>query len=515
MRIELNAGGLSGGIAIHTFQNDLSKVTKKIDNVVSAFQTVKNKTNALTGGVGQLGGAISGLESRLKTETQKQEKVQVVQEKVSSFIDLALKIDGDVASKVSQNEKALFQKYPSLKPVLPEEKKWYEEIWKIVVLSPVGYAVTKLIDHYVRKNIGDRTLAEFIFDTLHSAVDASANFLKKAYTLYENTIGKVRDAVVDTVLAVVGEAGKLVAWTIGGIVTLHKWAPIALLAGATYLTQKVGRAVVTGITKCVSAVADFAKEAWGTIKDVGSKLLKSIGPVVAIVGGIAMLATCFAAAPIGILAVAGTVLVGLFAANSIANASADLYHIWFGNPDMVGKTNFLKMGVTAVTGGIGSLFGQKELGIKIGNIIYTAAEVTSIVISLDMLRGKLVQHAGNSGTLGGTLKNIKTGLGNAWKELPEGIKGLQYIVTKVPILDIPYQMKLLSFSVPALTTTLSTVKTVKDFGENIGKIGDAVGFTEKKEEKECVVQLNDVKGLLQIGDKFDEISNAFEVMRAF
>lgn len=517
MRIELNAGGLSGGIAVQSFQNDLSKVSKKIDDVVGAFQTVKKKTNDLTGGVGKLQTALSGIESRIKTDTKKQDGIEVAQQKVGSFIDLALKIDSEAAACVSKNQKELFNKYPSLKPVLPEKKKWYEELWKVVVLTPVGYVVTKLIDNYVRKNIGNRSISEFIFDSLHGLVDGAANFIKKTYQFYEGTIGRIRDTLVTGLIAIGGAV-------ITGIATIGTAAieGVKFLVGtAVDIVKTVGPAVVSGLKHVASVAWEGLKKMGSAIVDFGKKLLKSIGPAVAIVGGIATVVTCIVAAPVGGLALAGAILIGLYAANTAVNGAVDLYNVWLGDPDKVGKTNVLKSLVTGITGGIGSLFGNKEFGIKFGEVLFAAGEIATVVIAVDQLICKFIQMPFVAPTIGGTLKNIGTGLSNIGKSLPEMFRGIGYIVTQTPMSQWIGQFKLMRISLPAIHSTLKELPVLMDV---FGDLGDSLKSLDNYVKLDKLpgssfmfnlIDFSEFKSILDVGNKVDGIGDGIKVIQAF
>ena len=125
MHIEINAGGLSGGIAVASFQNGMKKYVSKTDGMISSFKAVRTKTYNLNGGVGtHLEGAVNQVLARERTEEQRKSGAETVQAKSNDFLDLAIRVDKQVTSIVKQDRKELYGKYPSLKPSLAQ---WAKE----------------------------------------------------------------------------------------------------------------------------------------------------------------------------------------------------------------------------------------------------------------------------------------------------------------------------------------------------------------------------------------------------
>lgn len=126
MKIEINAGGLLGG-AIADFQSDINNFSNSIDKVIDAFAKVKTDTYNLTGGVGNLQGALDAVQSRIAKESAKKEAINTVKNKTKDFIDLAINIDAQVAQNVNINKEEFYTKYPDLRPFSESKKAWYEK----------------------------------------------------------------------------------------------------------------------------------------------------------------------------------------------------------------------------------------------------------------------------------------------------------------------------------------------------------------------------------------------------
>ena len=125
MRIALNAGGL-GGTTISSFQSDAASLTSKIDGLIVCFTSVKSQTRNLNGGVGRLQGALDGIQARANTETARKSSATAVQNKVNSFLMIAIQVDNQVAAVVLKNKEEFYKVNPWLKPT--SEKPWYEKL---------------------------------------------------------------------------------------------------------------------------------------------------------------------------------------------------------------------------------------------------------------------------------------------------------------------------------------------------------------------------------------------------
>ena len=152
MHIEINAGGLSGGIAVSSFQSGMKKYISGTDGMISSFKAVRTKTYNLNGGVGtHLEGAVNQVLARERTEEQRKSGAETVQAKSNSFLELAIRVDKSVANMVKQDRKELYGQYPSLKPSLwSDAKKWLSDVWK----GLCGFAQTVAdVTHFIADSI--------------------------------------------------------------------------------------------------------------------------------------------------------------------------------------------------------------------------------------------------------------------------------------------------------------------------------------------------------------------------
>lgn len=119
MRIELNAGGLRGLISIATFGADYNNLISKSRNVIASFKTVKQKTVCMSGGVGNLQGAVDQIDRRIKTEEAKVEKMEAVGKKFGEFLSNTVKTDKHVADIVKLNKNEFYKVNPWARPPKP------------------------------------------------------------------------------------------------------------------------------------------------------------------------------------------------------------------------------------------------------------------------------------------------------------------------------------------------------------------------------------------------------------
>lgn len=116
MRIEINAGGLGGALAVHDYLGDIDTLTEKSNLVITSFTTVKNKICNVTGGLGNLAEAVNEIDTRLRRDSGDNELAKEVRKKSDSFLDLAISVDKQVAKLVTKNQKEFFAQNPHLKP---------------------------------------------------------------------------------------------------------------------------------------------------------------------------------------------------------------------------------------------------------------------------------------------------------------------------------------------------------------------------------------------------------------
>ena len=130
MHIEINAGGLGTGLAVGEFQLNMAGFISDAESMISCFKTVQNDALSLSGGVGNLQGAVDEISQRIRQEEDKLDSAVTVQNKANDFLELAVRVDQQVASQVRKNKNQFYQKYPHLEPVdSTEEENWGEKAW--------------------------------------------------------------------------------------------------------------------------------------------------------------------------------------------------------------------------------------------------------------------------------------------------------------------------------------------------------------------------------------------------
>ena len=146
MRIEINAGGISGAITVLQFQAAASKHLEKSNDVISAFVTVQRKTSQIEGQTPRLQEAQAALDERVQIEENRKAQVERVKQGVEDFLSHTVETDARVSNCVSQNTEKFYQVNPWLRP--PQEKwyqRWYENAEKFLI-----GAVDKVIDQVAK-----------------------------------------------------------------------------------------------------------------------------------------------------------------------------------------------------------------------------------------------------------------------------------------------------------------------------------------------------------------------------
>lgn len=268
MRIEISAGGI-GGISVADFQSDMQTYIVNAESVISSFKVVQNSTCNLNGGVGSLQGALDEIDQRVASEAAVQNRAQHVQSKAADFIQLAERIDKQVAVDVNQNKDELYRVNPWLRPnVSAEDTPWYEDAWNW--LCDKG---------------------EQIADGLKKAWDWTKDTAKKAWDgLVEFYIENKK--IIDTVLIVVGAIAAIAAVVFsGGTALVPLLGAIGVSAStATVISSAVAvLAVVSTVASSTLNVIDTWAEiddptfnAWQTglnITSAVSNLVYSIGNI--------------------------------------------------------------------------------------------------------------------------------------------------------------------------------------------------------------------------------------------
>lgn len=229
MRIEINAGGLAGGIAVAEYQLNMSSFISSAESVISSFKTVKNETYGLSGGAGNLQGALDDISSRIQQEEAKKADAVTIQQKSNDFFDLAIRVDKQVATLVNKNKDEFYKTNPWLKPVTTttEDKSYVEQAW----------------------------------DWLCGAGEAIADGLEQAWDWVKDTASKAwaglvefyneHKKIIDTILIVVGAVAAIAAVVFTGGLAL---VPLLGALGVSTATA-IAISTTVAVIAVVSTVA--------------------------------------------------------------------------------------------------------------------------------------------------------------------------------------------------------------------------------------------------------------------
>ncbi|MCR4645638.1 MAG: hypothetical protein K5695_09560 [Oscillospiraceae bacterium] len=184
MRIELNAGGLSNGAAISTFQSDFGAMAGRTRKMVQSFQQVRNYAYHMNGGVGILQDAVDDISARITQDEGRTEAIEAAVRKADDFVDLAKKVDKSVREIVIKNQDEFYRVNPWAKPPPPpEEKKCYQKAWDWCCkkVNDIKEGVEKAVDGFK--------------DLVHNAADWCKESLGKAWKhikdFCSSSIGKI------------------------------------------------------------------------------------------------------------------------------------------------------------------------------------------------------------------------------------------------------------------------------------------------------------------------------------
>ncbi len=258
MRIEIHAGGFG----IPTYQSNMSGFLSDADSVISSFKTVSSKVYDLNGGVGNLQGAVDELSARIHQEEQKREAAAAARQKSNDFLDLAIRVDKQVAALVDKNKNEFYKTNPWLKPSAPaEEAPWYEKAWEW--LCGAGEKVAEGMDK----------AWEWVKDTAKKAWDGLVEFYNEHKALIHAILTVVGAIAVLVVVLVVPGAGAVIA---GLLCTMLKGALIGGLIGA------VSGGIMGGITSVMQGGSFWAGAAEGAVDGaitgaIGGALFAGLG----------------------------------------------------------------------------------------------------------------------------------------------------------------------------------------------------------------------------------------------
>ena len=116
-------------IAIAEYQSNMAGFISNTESVIESFKAVRSETYSLSGGVGNLQGALDNIDARISQEETKKNAAVQVHKKSNDFLDLAIRVDKDVAKLVDKNRDQFYRVHPWLKPasISEEEKPWYKK----------------------------------------------------------------------------------------------------------------------------------------------------------------------------------------------------------------------------------------------------------------------------------------------------------------------------------------------------------------------------------------------------
>ena len=252
MRIEIKSGGSGGAASINGFQNDMSGFIRSTGSMIESFKTIKRETYELSGGVGNLQGALDNIDARIRKEETKKADAVSVQKKSNDFLDLSVRVDKQVSTLVNQNKDEFYRVNPWLKPATAEEEKpWYEQAWNW--LCGAGEAIAD----------GLQQAWDWVKDTASKAWAGLVDFYK-IHKLDIINWGVTILCVVGSILAI-------------ALIPVTGGASIALIAGVSALSG----AIIAGTRNVTSQYAQngsFDNFSW---KSLGKDML-----IAAIVGGV-------------------------------------------------------------------------------------------------------------------------------------------------------------------------------------------------------------------------------------
>lgn len=236
MRIEISSGGIGNGASVINFQADLRSFISNSDEMISSFKAVKNNTYNLSGGVGNLQGALDNVQSRISAEETSKANAIEVQSKANGFLDLANRVDAQVSANVNHNKEELYNVCPWLKPVTnsPDERAWYEKAWDWV--CGTGKAIGE----------GISKAWEWTKDTVSKGWNALVNFYNE------------HKKIIDTILIVAGAVLAIVAVVATGGLAGAALVPFLTTVCGFSATAAAITSAAVAITAVASTVASSA-----------------------------------------------------------------------------------------------------------------------------------------------------------------------------------------------------------------------------------------------------------------
>lgn len=254
---------------IRNMQSSFSTHVKKRESMLDSFAKVGSKTRNASGGVGNMQSSLSALENRIRKERTKVEQENSVKSKVNEFVELAGRVDSDVASKLDKNKNEFYKKYPHLKPPKSkDEKNALERVWDWICGG-----VEKAID------LG-RAIQEKIKGWAKDLIRGIKNF----YLEHKDLIDTIVKIVLTVVIVVGAVVGIVATWGTG----LAVLAPILTAIGLSASTAAaVSTAVVvaTLVSTALAAVMDVV-DLWFEIDHPVFNFFQVTFNIISIVGNL-------------------------------------------------------------------------------------------------------------------------------------------------------------------------------------------------------------------------------------
>lgn len=256
MRIELNAGGLSTGVALSDYHSNIGSVINHSKRMVSTFKAVTSLTYNMNGGVGNLQGAVNQIEKRITAEDTKTSAIEEIGKKSTDFIELARRIDIEASVAVNRSKNEFYRVNPWAKPPPPpKEKKWYQK---------AGDWLCKKGEQFVEgvKNIKDAIVnwGKSVADTISKTWKSAVEWCK----LHKDALIKIAISV-----GIVVVLGVLTAATAGA----------GMVATAGILDLAFKGAIIGGVASATMSGATSSYKYYkehGTLKGAGGQIFDSV-----------------------------------------------------------------------------------------------------------------------------------------------------------------------------------------------------------------------------------------------
>lgn len=342
-------------------------------------------------------------------------------------------------------------------------------------------------------------------------IDAVSQKVAAARNCFENTEAKIISAI-DALSAGTGQDEASVGASLHAS-DLEQGVSIVDIFSDWFSKLKTGAQVVSGkLSDWKSAIVQSWKDK-GTIY----RIVKGVGAAVQIVGGVATVVCAIAGT--GVTAGMGapaTILVGAYGANSAISGIADLWNCITGDVDKIGNVDALKSGMSIIGGQVGKWLGNEQIGQSVGEAVYHAGSIATVVYTMKNLGDKIIQskHAGTS--LKQSIELTKETLQKAKGEVSQGLKGVWDIATKTDLSMLRHDFKLLEYTVPNIVKVASDAELIKKGVVNgynlIDKSGKLIeSITDWSINRGPFNAMKKINDALEVQSKKDKISDAIRV----